>query len=216
MSEDVSQTELENLILGEFYRYAQKGTKELTFDDVHRMLGGSFGLRRVELAVRALAEAGLLEGSHFMNSPSTYLISDAGYKKVENSIFERVAAAGAEKVETDPILSLENRLAPASGRMVSFGDNQHAREQVIECVHQAEEILRSSNTLEEGVREDALAYLSAWRKLVETAKNFAVGAFRFMVWDRLRKVIEKGLEDAYRAALVGILITLGTIIVGLL
>ena len=213
---EISQAQLEEHVLETFYQYAQKGSERLTIDEVGRMLDGEVGARRVELAVRALANSALLDGSYLMNSPAKYAISEAGYKQVEAQIFERLEATENDKLDSDPLARLEAQLAPAAGRMVSFGDNQDSREQALECIGSAQEILRSSNTVEEEARDDAIANLSAWKTLIETARNFAVGAFRFMVWDRLRKVAEKGLEEVYRAALAGILITLGTIIVGLL
>ncbi len=216
MSGNVTQVELEERVLEIFYKHARDQDGELNVGHVQAKLDGNFGGRRVELAIQALADAKLLRGSYFIDAPSQYEITESGYKQVEEAYFARLNAVESEKAEADPVESLERKLAPAAGRMVSFGDNQEQKDQLLIAVNEAREIIRSSNQLDADDRDDAVGNISAWNRLVQDSKSFAVDAFKFLVWDRITKVIEKGIEDAYQALLVGLLITLGTIVVGLL
>ncbi len=212
----VTQDELEQLVLNAFYDHAQKGDQKLYVSEVFDLLNGQFGRQRVELAVRALANRELLDGSYSMNRPSSYSISQAGYRLVEQTYLERLTATEAAQAASDPLLLLDQQLAPASSRMVSFGDNQDDYEQAISSVSDAEEVLRASNSLDPIIRDETLASLSAWKSLISAGKRFAVGAFNYLVWDRLKAVMEGGIEDTYRFVIAGILMALGSLIVGLL
>lgn len=216
MTNLISQADLEDRILIAFYDYAQKGDDKLVAVDVQRMIEGDLGLQRIDLALRALAKRAMLNPSYVAGRPAKYSITDVGYKEVEKAYLTQLEAAESAKIENDPILELEQQFAPAAGRMVTFGDNRNVKEQAIESVEQVEQIIRASNSLDPDLRDETVASLGAWKSLIDNAKAFAVGAFRFLVWDRIKKVIEKGIEDAYALALTGLLITLGTIIVGLL
>ena len=100
--------------------------------------------------------------------------------------------------------------------MVSFKDNQPAKIDAIAAVNEAERIIQSSNSLPSEERENATNSLSSWGELINKTSSFAVGAFKFMVWDRIKAVVESAIEEAYKTTLIGLLITLGTIIVNLL
>ncbi|MDT0575107.1 hypothetical protein RM533_02775 [Croceicoccus sp. F390] len=206
------QLELERAVLFALYNFAQKQGGRVNAVGIQQILPEQITETRISLALGQLERSGFVFSFHarFSKSPTDYEITDQGYKEAEKIVGE------AERLEADPIASLEMQLAPAAGRMVSFGDNQDNREQMIALVEQAKETIRSSNSINEAVRDDAVAHLSAWKGLIENSKTFAVGAFRFMVWDRIKKVIEGEIEDVYLITLTCTLITLGTIMVGLL
>ena len=197
------------------YTYSQTGDKSLDAEQVSQMLDGQFGVQRVNLALRALDRDGFLTSYSVMGSGQKFAISESGYLEVESSILARVNQIDYE-ASANPLDSIERELAPASGRMVTFGDNQSAHEQAIVCIEQATETIRRSNIMSEADKSEAVISLDSWKGLIQSARSFAIGAFRYLVWDRIKAVIEGSIEDTYRLVLTGLLITLGTIVVSLL
>ena len=216
MTRVVSQRELEQIVLTAFYDYAQGGDQRLDVSAVGTLLSGEFSKQRLELALRALSRAELLDASYTMNRPASYSISEEGYKQVERAYFDRLEASEIAQTQDDPLGDMERQLAPAAGRMVTFGDNQAAFEQAISSIEEAEKIVRASNLLDAELRDETIASLGAWTSLIRATKSFAVGAFRYLVWDRLKKVCESAIEDTYRFAMTGLLLALGSLVLGLI
>lgn len=215
MSTEIPQEELEGLVLQKLYDHAQESGESLSVEHVRARLETNFGEHRVKLALEALANKSMLAGHYSMYSPSTYEITEAGYKQVEQWRFESIEKSKA-LVSTDPIEELESKLVPAAGRMVSFGHNEEAQKDFDASIEQAQEIIRSSNTLETEIQEETLNSLTSWQVLVKGVRNFAVGAFNYLVWERLKAALRGSIEDAYKAVIVGIMIALGTLVLGLL
>ncbi|MXO61617.1 hypothetical protein [Qipengyuania oceanensis] len=168
---------------------------------------------RVTLAASALVRKGYLQARYNTRSGARYQISEQAYLDVEERRAKEMEVVG--KSSSDPIQALEEQIAPAAGRMVSFGDNQSDADQAIEIIEEATSALRSSNKIDTELRDETVINLDTWKGMVAKGQRFAVGAFRFLVWDRIKAVIENGIEDIYRVALVTALITLGTLIVAL-
>ncbi|MDJ0641359.1 MAG: hypothetical protein QNJ15_00945 [Erythrobacter sp.] len=206
----VKQAELEALVLHGLYEYYQRASESLTLEDVQEFLSPDVTDARVELAL------GVLGGNGWVNiarpivsgQRTKYSLTDAGYKYAEQ-LNERA------EHESDPLAKVESQLAPGADRVVSFSDNQRMQEDAIAAVEDAEEVLRSSNQIDPAVRDEAILGSRSWKDGVTKGRAFAVASFKFLVWDRLKAIAEGGIEDAYRVALTGILLTLGTIIVSL-
>lgn len=214
--ETISQAELEKKVLELFFNEAQKNAGQISQEDVAVRLNSEFGQQRINLAIRSLSDRGLVEGEYDPGFGVLYAISDKGYKQAELTYFERLEAVEASQAQSDPVREMERQLAPAAGRMVSFGDNQAALDQAVLSVEQAENILNASNMLDPELRDESIASLTAWSSLIKATKSFAVGAFRYLVWDRLKKICESAIEDTYRFAITGLLLALGTLVLGLL
>ncbi|MXO48393.1 hypothetical protein GRI69_09000 [Erythrobacter vulgaris] len=214
MSENISQDELKGRVLEALYRHAQSGDRSISAEEAGTLIEGNFGLQRLEMALQSLVSNEFARASYVMNSPTKYRISEAGYYEVERAVFNRLEEV--EERSSDPLATLEQRLIPASDRMVGFGDNQSDADEALAAIEDVSEAIRTSNSLDEALRDETLASVASWKGMVEKGRNFAVGAFRFLVWNRIKAVIEGGIEDAYRYILVGGLLTLGTLILGLL
>ena len=214
MSENVPQDELKGRVLEALYKHAQSGDRSITAEEVGSLVEGDFGLQRLELALQSLVGQEFARASYIMGSSTKYRISEPGYYEVERAIFSRLEQA--EEESSDPVERLERKLVPASDRMVGFGDNQSNADEAIAAIEDVSEAIRKSNILAEELRDETLSSLSSWIGMVEKGRNFAVGAFRFLVWARVKAVIEGGIEDVYRYILVGALLTLGTLVLGLI
>ena len=169
---------------------------------------------RVTLAATRLVREGHLHARYNTRAGAKYQITEKAYLEVEE--WRQRNAEIQQQAVSDPLQSIESRLVPAADRLVTFDDNQRDLEQVVEAIDDARGVIQSSNTLDVQLRDDTSLSLNTWKNLVVKSKRFAVGAFKYLVWDRLKAVIEGGIEDVYRLALTALLITIGTIIVGLL
>lgn len=209
----VKQSELEALVLFALYEHYQAHSNKLELEEVTALLSIDVAAGRVEMALQTLRSAGYVETTRviFAGQRFEYWLSEEGYKYAEE-LSDRATTDDRE----DPLALFDAKLIPASDRLVSFKDNQDSRNQAISAIEDAEEIVRSSNELDAEFKEQTLLSVRTGRGFLEKAETFAVGAFRFLVWDRLKAVLEAAIEEAYKVALLAVLMTLGAIIVGLL
>ena len=212
MSDIVTHEELQSLIMNLMFDAMNQDAGWLGPIKIGEVLGVASD--RIALAATALVRQGHLRARHNMRTGSSYQISESGYVEIEE--WRRQDDQGHREIEADPILALEAQLAPAADRMVSFGDNQDDEAHVLAQLEEAQRVLNSSNLLDSTLRDETNLSLETWKNLAANGRRFAIGAFRYLVWDRLKAVVEGGIEDAYRVALTAIIITLGTIIIGLL
>ncbi len=212
MSHEVSHDDLQSQIIHLMFDAMNDDAGWIGPDVIGQNLG--IASDRVSLAASRLVKEGYLNARYNIRSGASYQISERAYIEIEQA--RRDDPTVSDALPLDPIQSLEAQLAPAAGRMVGFGDNQSDLDQAIESIEDAQNAIRESNQLDPDVRDETAFSLDTWKNLIVKARRFAIGAFQFLVWDRIKAVIEGGIEDAYRVALTAILITLGTIIVGLL
>lgn len=107
---------------------------------------------------------------------------------------------------------LESGFAPAAGRIVTFGDNLPLKAEFIQNLEEAEKIIHSSNILDHKERHRFIDGLKYLRDRLYEDNSFTVQTFRFFVWDRLKSIVESGIEHAYNAVIIAILIKLGSIV----
>ena len=112
----------------------------------------------------------------------------------------------------DQIDGLISKLAPASNRTISFTDNQDLCAKLVDGVKSIEEKLNSSNELDPEEKSDVAVSLEASVSLFQKSKTFLVGAFQYLVLERIKKAFEKTIEDAIRLSILGLLATLVTLI----
>jgi len=135
----------------------------------------------------------------------------------------RISAAGARKVEGDfrdenhirdfltvdrpdeDLSALSNRLAPASDRIVRLDDNRALVEQLEQGISEIERTIISSNELDADEKSDVLISQGAAKSIFTMSKAAFVGAFRYLVLDRIKKAFESALEDAFRVLIIGVL-----------
>ena len=104
--------------------------------------------------------------------------------------------------------AISKKLAPASDRFVSIGDNSSLAVQISNGVKDIEDQISSSNELDPEEKSDTLISLGLARKLFDNSTRVLVGAFRYLVVERLKKAFEKTIEDAFRLSILAILSTL--------
>jgi len=206
----IRQQELETLVLHTLYEYYQNNTEKLEIEQICSLLEFDVPMGRIQMALETLRASELVEITQVIVSGQKvyFWLSEKGYKYAEE-LDNRAESS------QNPLGALEAEMAPAAGRIVSFSDNQNARDQAIACLDDANDAIRSSNTLDIEVKQGATASLDAWRGALDKSRAFAISTFKFLVWDRLKAVIEGGIEEVYRAVLVGLMITLATIVLSL-
>ncbi|MEE4209077.1 MAG: hypothetical protein V2I43_07420 [Parvularcula sp.] len=209
----IKQSELEGLVLLALYEYFQSHSESLELAQVTSLLSIDVPEARVRMALGVLEKNGWSQSSRIMISGQVvkFWLTDKGYKYAEE-ITERIAAEN----DDDPLAAIDEQLVPASDRMVTFANNQNAEEQAVMEVEKAEEIIRSSNEIDPSLRNETLISLNAGKDLLQSEKGFAIRAFNFLIWDRLKKAIASAIEEALKVALLAVAMTLGAIIIGLL
>ena len=111
---------------------------------------------------------------------------------------------------------LTAKIAPASDREVSFGDNKGARDDLVAEIAKAEEAIRGSNEMRADEKSDSLISLDLGKSLILKSINFSIGAVRYLILDRIKKAFEKVIEDVFRIALILCFIAIATAIVALI
>jgi len=129
---------------------------------------------------------------------------------------EALRAASILENQQSDLEKLGNQIAPASDRLILFSDNQDLSTSLITGTDEIRQIIESSNELDPIERSDVSVSLNAFRTLVEKSKSFVVGAFRYLVIERLKKAFEKTIEDALRLAIMGVLAMLTAIILAVI
>ena len=209
----VKQVELEALVLQALYGHYQARSNKLELSEVNALLSVEVTEGRVEMALETLRSSGYVETTRVVYSGQRfeYWLSEDGYKYAEE-ILDR-----AEREQPDdPLAQFDAKLVPASDRMVSFDDNHRDKVHAIQTIEEAEKIVRSSNKIDDDLKEQTLLSVKTGRTFLEEAESFAVGAFRFLIWDRLKAVVETAIEETLKVALTALLMTLGAIVIGLL
>lgn len=108
---------------------------------------------------------------------------------------------------------LLQQIIPASDRIVTPSHNAPDYVLALEKVQEARRLIEQSNQLSEDEKADTLVHLDAGLSILTRARNFTVGAIRYLILDRLKKAFEGAIEDAFKAAIVGTFMTLATILI---
>lgn len=185
--------------------------------------------RRPNWIVRALldfANRGLIQQTLTHNdelSQSVWLTA-AGMREAERLMQSGVVLFSADDfgdttsdvptaTEFDTILA---RVVPASDRLVTLGDNSEFSQSLLNGVDHITEKIKASNSLPVDEKSDVIESLSVFQALVRRSKTLMVGAFRYLVLERVKKAFEKIIEDALRLAILAILASLAITILAVL
>lgn len=151
-----------------------------------------------------LTAAGMREAEHLIESGVIVLNAD-------DLIANSAQVSAVQKV--DAIIA---KVAPASDRLVTIGHNFDLSQQLINGVEKISEKIAASNILPVDEKSDVRESLGLLQRLVGSSKTMLVGAFRYLVLERLKKAFEKTIEDALSAAIVLILAGLVALILAVL
>lgn len=171
-----------------------------------------------------------LLGSGYINGPrnagSDHMavgqISGRGMKKIEDQwgsdegVGLPLSPLSSGPESADNIAELSARLIPASDRFVVLGDNAAMVDEIDKNLDQIEGLVRSSNQLEIGEKNDTSLSLSLARNLINQSSKVLVGAFNYLVVERLRKVFERSIEDALKLSILALLSVIVTSILAVL
>jgi hypothetical protein len=139
----------------------------------------------------------------------SFSISSEGYRKVEADFADENEVAeflGGEK--RNDIDGLIDQVAPASDRLIQFTDNQDLSSKLVDGINAINSKLDGSNQLDPDEKADVAVSLNAAISMFQKSKSFLVGAFRYLVLERVKKAFEKSIEDVIRLAVLGLLATL--------
>ncbi len=114
--------------------------------------------------------------------------------------------------EAEDISSISAKLAPAADRYVNLEHNSASKQEIVDGIQKIEKEIQSSNALEEDEKSETILSLTLARRLFEKSKQVLVGAFRYLVVERIKKALERTIEDALRASIIAILIAIIPII----
>ena len=150
---EVAQADLEALVLGALFDYAQSASTKLNAVEVAKLLGGEFSESRVRMALRTLDNLDDVDAVHSGYSGSSYEISEQGYKRVE---------------KVDPTVGS----APASDRIVPLNHNSPEYQSIKAGLDELAETIRGSNDVGESLeeRDRLLQSLVAARELWAAAE----------------------------------------------
>ena len=139
----------------------------------------------------------------------SFRISGQGSREIEDE-FDSIEEVRAFLLQgqADDLESFSSQLAPASGRYVSLSDNQEIRSQMVEGIEEIEKQISSSNEIDVGEKSDVLLSLQSARSIASKSKAILVGAFRYLVVERLKGAFESALEDALKLAILSVIATL--------
>lgn len=136
----------------------------------------------------------------------SFRLSAEGYRKVEQDFRDHDDVRRfLGIVEEDSFETISRKLLPASDRLVTLGDNSDLSRTLLHGVEEIEQKIVSSNLLPTDEKSDVIESLSAFKNLVDRSKTLIVGAFRYLVLERLKKAFEKIIEDAFRLAILTVL-----------
>ena len=142
------------------------------------------------------------EGWSFSIAPEGYRKIEANFED-ENEVAEFLARSKEVSVDT-----LIDRVAPASDRVISFSDNQELAGKLTDGIVAVNAQLSTSNSLDPDEKSDVAISLMASVSIFQKSQTFLIGAFRYLVLERIKKAFEKTIEDAIRIAVIGLLGTL--------
>ena len=144
----------------------------------------------------------------------SFRISAQGEEKVEDEFESEEAIKSLLGIsEIIDLQSLSTKLAPAAGRFVELSHNQATAQIVIDGIADIAGKIEASNELNPSEKADVLISLGAARQIFERSKTALIGAFQYLVLERLKKAFEKTIEDVFRLAIIA---TLGIIVAALL
>jgi hypothetical protein len=105
------------------------------------------------------------------------------------------------------------QIIPAADRTVRPDHNLPDYVDALGNVQEARRLIEQSNQLAENERLDTLVHLDAGLSLLTRARNYTVGAIRYLILDRLKKAFEGAIEDAFKAAILLAFMTLATVLI---
>lgn len=207
----LTQDQLEQLVLNHLFERANEGQGRASAAEIAARLGAPEP--RVAMALRSLSGRKLAQGTHNYVSGSSYQISEDGYRKVEASAIAPSQESSIAAEEHERVL---HQLIPASDRIVSPSHNSPDFSRAIEEVEEAQRLIASSNQLPEEDKKTTLVHLDAGLLLLRKSKEFAVGAVRYLILDRLKAAFEGAVEDAFKVVITGAFMALTAVLVAML
>ena len=195
----------------------QQPGKEIRFSDLATKYGIELKQHWITQIADEWADVGYANVNKHIGNPSGWRVSIAagGMRYIEeeyaahDGIGQLIEAVG----ETEKALS---RLIPASDRIVTQTDNQPKRVETLAAVAQAITSIESSNVMLPNEKAETLTYLNAGQSILEKCNNFAIGAIRYLILDRLKLAFEGAIEDAFKITLVSIFLTIAAYLLTLL
>lgn len=106
-----------------------------------------------------------------------------------------------------------NQIIPAADRTVHPDHNSSDYSDAINKIEEARRLIEKSNQLPQVEKADSLVHLDAGLSILTRARQFTVGAIRYLVLDRLQKAFEGAIEDAFKVVIWGAFLTLATILI---
>jgi hypothetical protein len=203
----LTQDQLEQAVLVHLFERANEGLDRAKSAEVAAGVGAPEP--RVAMALRTLDDRNLVRAAHNYMYGSSYEISEAGYRRVE-------ASHGPSDKVSEEYERLFQQLVPASDRTVAPSHNSPDYVHAIEKVEEAQKLIASSNQLPEDEKEDALLHIEAGLSIVKRARQFAIGAVRYLILDRLKAAFEGAIEDAFKVVIIGAFLAFAAVLVAML
>lgn len=88
--------------------------------------------------------------------------------------------------------------AVASDRIVSSKDNWDSSSELMTSLDASLDAISSSNVLSESERNRLRTYVSSGITLLKSGQKVAVGAIKFLIFDRLKEAYKSAMEDALK------------------
>lgn len=163
--------------------------------------GLAFCLRNELTVLKAMMDGGPLEGVK-LTKDAFKRLNELEFAADPVSLF----ALEGELPEND-IWSVENLLAQASDRVVPFNHNSVEFKNFVGSIEGSIDALDESNALEPEFKSAFVSMLETGLELLRKGSKAALGALRFLIFDRLKEAYSSAMEESLKLVIQGALLT---------